>query len=179
VLKQQGRVSLDADWNEQIDIIGHERETRTEDIIGHCGAPGEGGGFGVTLFTDDLKDLRISEGRFYAAGQLCEPRLHAKVPVVGFPTADRAQLAAPAADGRLFAEEEWLSVCLGTDEAGTEAKVSHAEVIDGATVLTFDRNVWTTGSPTFGTVQCLLLYRKQVDYPIDDLEAVRPSRAGT
>ena len=33
VLTQQGRVSLDADWNEQADITAHRTETEARDVI--------------------------------------------------------------------------------------------------------------------------------------------------
>ena len=39
VLKQQGRVDVDADWNEQIDIRKYIDRQRARDIIGFCGAP--------------------------------------------------------------------------------------------------------------------------------------------
>ncbi len=39
VRMQQGRVQLDADWNEQIDIQAHINQTETQDLIGPCGAP--------------------------------------------------------------------------------------------------------------------------------------------
>ena len=39
VLMQQGRLQLDADWNEQIDIIMHRLETEVADYVGHSGVP--------------------------------------------------------------------------------------------------------------------------------------------
>ena len=45
VRMQQGRVQLDADWNEQIDIAAHRAETETIDVIGGCGAPMHDAGF--------------------------------------------------------------------------------------------------------------------------------------
>jgi hypothetical protein len=47
VLLQQGRVQLDADWNEQQDIAAHRVETEAHDLIGGCGGPLEGAGFRV------------------------------------------------------------------------------------------------------------------------------------
>ena len=55
VLMQQGRVQLDADWNEQADIAAHRTETETVDTIGACGTPIDQPGF--TLFADaDIAD---------------------------------------------------------------------------------------------------------------------------
>lgn len=45
VLQQQGRVQLDADWNEQAAIIGYRTETGTIDNIGGCGGPEGNAGF--------------------------------------------------------------------------------------------------------------------------------------
>jgi len=91
VRMQQGRVQLDADWNEQFDITGHRVETETVDVIGHCGAPMHDPGFHVVASADDLTaeekklaenqtppalgsagDLLISGGRYYVDGILCE-----------------------------------------------------------------------------------------------------------
>ena len=45
VRMQQGRVQLDADWNEQADIMMHQRQTLAEDVIGHHGVPKGQAGF--------------------------------------------------------------------------------------------------------------------------------------
>jgi hypothetical protein len=69
VLMQQGRVQMDADWNEQQGIHQHREETQARDVIGACGAPLEDGGFALELL-DDGRDLRISPGRIYVDGIL-------------------------------------------------------------------------------------------------------------
>jgi hypothetical protein len=69
VLMQQGRVQLDADWNEQGDIQRYHFETEGTDIIGECGAPIDNAGFQVTT---DGKAIFIGAGRFYADGILVE-----------------------------------------------------------------------------------------------------------
>ncbi len=73
VLKQQGRVDLDADWNEQVAIQEHLDRVTNIDVIGRCGVPIHGGGFAIGLVGDgqDL-DLSISPGRIYVDGILCE-----------------------------------------------------------------------------------------------------------
>ena len=71
VRQQQGRVQLDADWNEQVDIETYLRETAASDLIGRCGAPRTGGGFKVGL-TAAAADLTLSAGRLYVDGILCE-----------------------------------------------------------------------------------------------------------
>lgn len=69
VLKQQGRVDLDADWNEQDAIQRHLHEVTARDVIGPCGVPEQGGGFAVT---PDGAGLEISAGRIYVDGILCQ-----------------------------------------------------------------------------------------------------------
>lgn len=68
VRMQQGRVQLDADWNEQIDIVNHRSEIGTLDIIGACGAPENHDGFELIEENDKPK---IKAGRFYVDGMLC------------------------------------------------------------------------------------------------------------
>jgi len=71
VLMQQGRVQLDADWNEYVEIQNHLRGTMAGDLIGQCGVPRDCGGFEVGV-TDNHKDLTILPGRIYVDGLLCE-----------------------------------------------------------------------------------------------------------
>ena len=54
VLMQQGRVQLDADWNENLDILLHRIETETIDVIGECGVPEDFPAFGVAAQFSDL-----------------------------------------------------------------------------------------------------------------------------
>ena len=69
VLMQQGRVQLDADWNEQQAIDRYRDETTALDVIGACGAPMDDAGFAITT---DGKTLFIGKGRMYVDGILCE-----------------------------------------------------------------------------------------------------------
>ncbi len=69
VRMQQGRVQLDADWNEQGDIEAHLRETGMRDVVGPSGAPMDGGGFQIEA---NGSLLAISSGRLWVDGILCE-----------------------------------------------------------------------------------------------------------
>ncbi len=66
---QQGRVQLDADWNEQVDITTHRDETTTHDVVGPRGAPLHDAGFAITVSGGDLE---IGAGRYYVDGVLCQ-----------------------------------------------------------------------------------------------------------
>ena len=57
VLKQQGRVSLDADANELIEILAHQRRVRTVDVIGTCCVPINAGGFKIRHPGGNPQDL--------------------------------------------------------------------------------------------------------------------------
>lgn len=70
VLMQQGRVTLDADWNEQSSILLHYLRTLARDLIGPYAAPVENPGFGLT--SGDNNSLLIGAGRYYVDGILVE-----------------------------------------------------------------------------------------------------------
>ena len=71
VLEQQGRVTLDADHNEQVDIQHHRDETEAIDVIGQSGVPKKNDGFKIDIAPGG-RDLTISAGRYYVEGLLCE-----------------------------------------------------------------------------------------------------------
>ena len=71
VLKQQGRLDLDADWNEQVAIQDHRLWSLIRDVVGSSGAPHAGGGFQVGV-TGDGSDLTLASGRIWVDGILCE-----------------------------------------------------------------------------------------------------------
>lgn len=69
VRMQQGRVQLDADFNEQQDILNHRMEIETRDSLGPVAVPIDNPGFGLT---PSGTDLTIAAGRLYVDGLLCE-----------------------------------------------------------------------------------------------------------
>jgi len=70
VLKQQGRVDVDADWNEYVQIQDYINQTETKDVIGLCGVPNiKSCGFQIISRDGTLK---ICAGRIYVDGILCE-----------------------------------------------------------------------------------------------------------
>lgn len=70
VLMQQGRVQLDSDWNEQIEIEDRRLRAETIDIIGRCVVPWSTPmGFKVEW---DGSKLSIGQGRIYVDGLLAE-----------------------------------------------------------------------------------------------------------
>jgi hypothetical protein len=93
VLMQQGRLQLDADWNEQVSIFWHYLRALTRDLLGPYAGPEVGCGFGVTPPGDfplgseyglsdeqqdrlknsirDNGDFLIGPGNYYVGGILC------------------------------------------------------------------------------------------------------------
>jgi hypothetical protein len=70
VLMQQGRVTLDADWNELVELIDRRLRAETIDIIGRCVVPLETpDGFRIGLSGGTLT---IGRGRAYVHGILAE-----------------------------------------------------------------------------------------------------------
>jgi hypothetical protein len=88
VLKQQGRVDLDADWNEQASIWEHRMRALVVDLFGQAAGPKGNCGFGVVdwgKLSDAEKkayqdagvqpafgDFILSAGRYYVDGMLVE-----------------------------------------------------------------------------------------------------------
>lgn len=72
VLMQQGRVQLDADWNEQAAIVAHRDATMMADLVGRCGGPAGNAAFGIRTDSKLGGDFYLSPGRYYVDGILCE-----------------------------------------------------------------------------------------------------------
>lgn len=72
VLMQQGRVQLDAEWNEQAAIESHRDETTTRDVVGPCGGSAENAAFRITPVAGSPGDFLLSAGRYYVDGVQCE-----------------------------------------------------------------------------------------------------------
>jgi hypothetical protein len=72
VVMQQGRVQLDADWNEQQAIHAHRLESALADVVGATGALKDlAGRDGFRVFTQGGA-LTLQRGAFYVEGVRCE-----------------------------------------------------------------------------------------------------------
>src|SRR6266481_3318981 len=72
VLMQQGRVQLDADWNEQVSILLHYLRLFAADIIGAAGAPSAASGFELVIDETRLDQLISDLGKQEEKGRLQE-----------------------------------------------------------------------------------------------------------
>jgi hypothetical protein len=66
---QQGRVQVDADWNEQNDIQFHYEKEYLKDLIGKNGTSAKNNGFAITPCGNGFL---IRHGNYYVDGILCE-----------------------------------------------------------------------------------------------------------
>jgi|SRR5271157_312291 len=105
VVMQQGRVTLDADWNENLGIEAHQLQTLGRDVIGECGVPVHVDAFKIEAPAIDLNsqalDFQINagpagKGRMYVSGLLTEIEQ----------------------DTTYLTQPDWLSSPLGTTLAG-------------------------------------------------------------
>jgi hypothetical protein len=69
VVNQQGRVTLEADWNEAATISSEEDREQLLDVIGPSGAPGEGYEVSVAAEPDEVPELTVREGTLYVGGE--------------------------------------------------------------------------------------------------------------
>jgi hypothetical protein len=72
VLLQQGRVTLDADPNEQSAILLHYLRALARDLIGPYGGPPDNLGFKLSVDSSAPPVMKISAGHYYVDGILCE-----------------------------------------------------------------------------------------------------------
>ena len=107
VRMQQGRVQLDADWNEAEDIRSHIERTAFRDAIGITGAPKKASGYAIGL-TPDGSDLTITTGRMYVEGLLAE--LEGEAVAVEEVHEDWVVVPALWADGRALAAPQWIEL---------------------------------------------------------------------
>ncbi|MGP1667353.1 MAG: DUF6519 domain-containing protein, partial [Rhodanobacter sp.] len=112
VFRQQGRVSLEADWNEQGAIQLHLLRTLAMDLVGTCWAAGDG--FSLTLPDNQpaLGRWQLSPGHFYVDGILCENDLAcslAKQPYAPTPDGDLSGVpgAGPQGGGGALYLDVW------------------------------------------------------------------------
>src|SRR5215210_208731 len=69
---QQGRVQVDADPNEQTDILNHFERTAVRDVVGKSGVPAETPAAFLIASSGTDYNYLIGPGRFYVDGILVE-----------------------------------------------------------------------------------------------------------
>jgi hypothetical protein len=122
VLQQQGRVGLDAEWNEQRSIDDHLRHTALADVLGDAAGPIGEAAFELTATG---ATITIGDGRFYVDGILVEndsavaldaqPHLPAGAPTVL--DTDGSPLAAPTPGTYLAELDVWTRLVTALDDS--------------------------------------------------------------
>ncbi len=162
VLFQQGRVQLDADLNEQQDILRDSARTEARDVIGWAGVPKYGGGFEIAV-TDQGEDLTISPGRIYVDGLMCT----AESPSVGVESLDKKSVTVAQWPEQKFEKTDWFQ--LKTD-GGLVWTRRAAKLDAGKRTIEFEPELKPSDlnkvpDPTKVTLQLLPSYRRQPDLP--------------
>lgn len=138
VLMQQGRVQVDADWNEQLAIGARRDREAGTDVIGGCGAPKTGGGFQILPLGPGVEDFGISAGRIYVDGIACN-LVSSKVPITGFPASDAVRATSTTLDGMTLVPGDWIQVAAVNRLQPALAQVSGIDQVNG--IITLDRDI--------------------------------------
>lgn len=168
VLMQQGRVQLDADWNEQAAILLRYLRTLLADFEGPYGLPPYNGGFSITP-TPDPGDFFIGGGHFYVAGILCEAG-STPVPVTLISgTTSQVQIPGWAADNQEFQAGQYVEVFDAAQPSGGQtipAKISEVGSADPRKLtLTFGQAMASMPTYTAPHIRRIPTYLTQPDYP--------------
>src|SRR5205814_989266 len=106
VLSQQGRVQLDADWNEQTAILLHFLRNLAADLIGQHGGPENDYGFRIGPIGGVANDFGIGPGRYYVDGVLCEIEPSEAVSI----TVNGDEVTIPSATNVKFTKSEYVEI---------------------------------------------------------------------
>ncbi len=71
VRMQQGRLQLDADWNEQVDIQNYLTQSLAKYVIGDSGVLKNSDSFRIDV-SESASDFQINAGKMYVNGIICE-----------------------------------------------------------------------------------------------------------
>ena len=138
VRMQQGRVQLDADWNEQVDINEHRIGTLFTDLIGLSGVPQGASTIVPSDFqvhvTNTGSELHLNEGHMYVAGKLVQN--DTTVSLTAQPNLPAATL--PSTDGRYLA---YLDVWQRLVTTLEDPQIRDA-ALGGADTTVRTQNVW-------------------------------------
>jgi hypothetical protein len=165
VLMQQGRVTLDADWNEQFDVQDRRWRLQTIDTIGRACAPADNAGFALTP-TPDGSDLVIGPGRLYLDGILVE---NVEQTAVAAEPVDDATVSVAdlAPDAEPFTPGGWVEVISRDRQTGqTEQTVARIDRVDAETGrLRLDADLGGHAGHEAMLVRRLITYLTQPFFP--------------
>ena len=168
VLMQQGRVQLDADWNEQTAILLHFLRSLGRDLIGQHGGPGPFPGFGINLISGLTGDFQIGAGNYYVDGILCE--LNPQAVPVRITEDVTLEVNAPLLDGLPFQVGQYLEVF---DPSGLiPSRVVKIATVTSGTVVDVASNPGPPANITDPMLRRVLTYLTQPDYPAAETQGI-------
>lgn len=183
VLMQQGRVQLDADWNEQSSILIHHLRRLAADIIGDHGGPADRLGFKIDTLAGTkpgVVDFSISDGDYFVDGILCQvettavPVSPAAASATNSNVKNQMQVGAWNPDGVEFKAGQWVTFFDAAAGAGGSAMpITQAD--PSSRTLTFANDLSSFFSK-FATprLRRLVTYQTQPDYrPVTQVAAAR------
>jgi Family of unknown function (DUF6519)/Chaperone of endosialidase len=175
VRMQQGRLQLDSDWNEQIDVQSHLLHAQSVDMIGfESGVPSatlESGklnrdGFKISV-TPTGEDLAIAPGHLYVNGTLCELESGTDLRITAPPENKVIEVDTLTLDERSLEQDQWLEVYADKDgnPLETTQKVRIKEIDQKQRKLTLNEAIKVPS----GRIRRLVTYRRQPDFPNSDI----------
>ena len=174
VLMQQGRVQLDADWNEQTAELLYYLRALAADLIGQHGGPAVSAGnvgFAISALstapgaTPATNDFAIGSGHYYVDGILCEADSK-PIPITGFPGSKMVKLLYWPRGDLEFRSGDYVEVS-GASGAVQQARITGPD--PGGRTLTLDADVSAFKTESVKPlVQRLMTYLTQPDYPASD-----------
>jgi len=174
VLMQQGRVQLDADWNEQAAILATYLRELGADIIGPCGGPSDNLGFAPFVLSPDPAnpapfDFGISAGHFYVDGILCENSHDYAAFVLPTPLANNSITFTPdrpELDGTLIQVGDFLELFDATATFNPLPAIVTKVSVGAITVTVNTTSLSKWGSNAQPRVRRLITYAHQPDNPM-------------
>ena len=165
VLMQQGRVQMDADWNEQATILLHYMQSLAADLIGPFGGPAKHLGFEVSPFPTPpvvSGDFLLSPGHYYVNGILCEndPQPVPVTLVAG--QKQQVVVGSWTVDRRQFAKGQLVELHAAKD--ASPPVLAHVTDTDqAASTITLDEDL-SALKPAF--LRRVTTYLTQADWPV-------------
>jgi hypothetical protein len=157
---QQGRVTLDDDWNENGCLLAEEQRRELVDVVGPAGSADKG--FAISSpRTDALGKLTfdIAPGTFYLAGLRLESLGHTYALQPDWVDQPPGSRAKPAAGTRLFA---WLEAWQQPVE-GTEDDEILEKGLGGPDTATRVRTMWRVHASPTAAADCAAAWADLVD----------------
>ncbi|CAM2169905.1 conserved hypothetical protein [Paraburkholderia sacchari] len=178
VLMQQGRVQLDADWNEQGELLLGALRTLAADIIGPQGGPTLDWGFALTALPPSQAkgDFRIGAGRYYVDGIPCDVdgqvvnlaaspggNVPANAPTVGVIVDQWTVDGIPFANGQLV--EIFDAVQIPNVQPAFQPTVVQITSADQATMTLALQGAPSLANATAPSLRRIVTYLTQPDFP--------------